>query len=118
MTVLFSDIRGFTTMSEKGAPEAIVAQLNELFTRMVPIVFAHRGTVDKFVGDMIMALYGAPLDDPGSRRPRGADGAGDGQELARLNSEWARRGQAARSTSASASTPATWWPATSGPRRS
>ena len=64
MTVLFSDIRGFTTMSEKGTPEDVVSQLNELFTRMVGVVFAHRGTVDKFVGDMVMALYSAPLDDP------------------------------------------------------
>ena len=63
MTVLFSDIRGFTTMSEKGTPEEVVSQLNELFTRMVAVVFEHRGTVDKFVGDMVMALYGAPLDD-------------------------------------------------------
>ena len=63
MTVLFSDIRGFTTMTEKGTPEEVVAQLNELFTRMVDVVFAHRGTVDKFVGDMIMALYSAPVDD-------------------------------------------------------
>ena len=63
MTVLFSDIRGFTTMSEKGSPEDVVSQLNELFTRMVGVVFDHRGTVDKFVGDMVMALYSAPLDD-------------------------------------------------------
>ena len=63
MTVLFSDIRGFTTMSEKGSPEDVVSQLNELFTRMVGVVFEHRGTVDKFVGDMVMALYSAPLDD-------------------------------------------------------
>ncbi len=63
MTVLFSDMRGFTTLSERGNPEDLVLQLNQYFTRMVEVVFAHRGTVDKFVGDMVMALFGAPLDD-------------------------------------------------------
>ncbi len=64
VTVLFSDLRGFTSLSEKRAPEDIVAQLNEYFSAMVDIVFQHRGTVDKFVGDMIMALFNAPLPDP------------------------------------------------------
>ena len=63
MSVLFSDIRGFTTVTERGQPEEIVAQLNEYFTRMVDVCSLIDGTLDKFVGDMVMALFGAPLDD-------------------------------------------------------
>ena len=103
MTVLFSDIRGFTTVSEKGQPEEIVAILNEYFTRMVEIVFAHKGTLDKFVGDMVMALFGAPLDDP-NHAEHAVDAALEMiRELNRLNRKVGGRGAARRSTSASAS---------------
>jgi adenylate cyclase len=92
MTVLFSDIRGFTSVSERGAPEAIVGQLNQYFSTMVPIVFANKGTVDKFVGDMIMALFSAPLDDPDHADHAVQAAMAMIEELARLNSQWAADG--------------------------
>jgi adenylate cyclase len=93
MTVLFSDIRGFTTVSESGRPEDIVATLNEYFTSMVNIVFTHKGTVDKFVGDMVMALFGAPLDDPDHAR-HAVDAALEMiRELHRLNDKWSAEGR-------------------------
>jgi adenylate cyclase len=92
MSVLFSDIRGFTTVSEQGEPEAIVSQLNQYFSAMVPIVFANKGTVDKFVGDMVMALFGAPLDDPDHADHAVRAALAMTEELARLNSQWAADG--------------------------
>lgn len=63
-TMLFSDIRGFTSMSEGMRAEDIVSMLNDYFERMVEILFRHEGTLDKFVGDEIMALFGAPVGHP------------------------------------------------------
>ena len=92
MTVLFSDIRGFTTVTERGNPEELVSQLNEYFSRMVEIVFRHKGTVDKFVGDMVMALFSAPLDDP-DHANHGVQAAVDMvRELGELNRGWMARG--------------------------
>ncbi len=64
ISVLFSDIRGFTTLSEQLEPEEVGRMLNDYFTVMVDVIFAHGGTVDKFVGDAIMAVFNAPLDQP------------------------------------------------------
>lgn len=60
LTVFFSDIRGFTSMSEKMAPEEVVKILNEYLTEMTDIIFKYNGTLDKFIGDAVMAFWGAP----------------------------------------------------------
>jgi len=63
-TVFNSDIRGFTAMSETMTPEILVEMLNEYFEKMVETIFKYRGTLDKFMGDGIMALWGAPVVEP------------------------------------------------------
>ncbi|RMG13228.1 MAG: adenylate/guanylate cyclase domain-containing protein [Deltaproteobacteria bacterium] len=64
LTVLFSDIRGFTTISERLPPEQLAVVLNEYLTPMTHIVFEHGGTLDKYMGDAIMAFYGDPVPQP------------------------------------------------------
>jgi adenylate cyclase len=91
--VLFSDIRGFTGVTEKGEPDALVAQLNEYFSAMVEVVFRHHGTVDKFVGDMVMALFGAPVDDADHADHAVAAAVDMVQELGALNRKWAAEGK-------------------------
>jgi adenylate cyclase len=64
VTVLFSDIRGFTSISEKLEPEQVAEMLREYLSEMTEIVFKHGGTVDKYIGDCVMALYNVPFEDP------------------------------------------------------
>lgn len=93
LTVLFSDIRGFTTLSETMSPEQIVQLLTDYFSEMVEIVFDHGGTLDKFIGDAIMALWGAPIAHEND--PDRALGAAIAMQRAigQLNAKWTALGR-------------------------
>jgi len=93
MTVLFSDIRGFTAASERATPEAVVGQLNEYFGAMVEVLFRHQGTLDKFVGDMVMGLFGAPLTDDQHADHAVSAALDMTRTLDRLNETWRREGR-------------------------
>ena len=91
--IFFSDIRGFTPMSEKMNPDEIATLLTEYFTEMVEIIFEHGGTLDKFIGDAIMAIWGAPIEheDDADRAMRAAI---DMQSvLGELNTKWTAQGR-------------------------
>ncbi len=95
VTILFCDIRGFTSLSEKLSSEEIVALLNDFHTRMVETIFDNDGTLDKFMGDGIMAYFGAPVAQPDHATRAVHCSLAMQRELARLNEERGRRGEGA-----------------------
>ena len=64
ITVFFSDLRGFTSLAERMEPEVVAEMLKEYLTEMTEVVFRHSGTVDKYIGDCVMAIWNAPFEDP------------------------------------------------------
>lgn len=91
LTTFFSDIRGFTEVSERMEPEELVAELNEYLTEMTDLVFEHGGTLDKYIGDAVMVFFGDPVEQPDHamravRMARAMQG-----RMAELQVEWGSR---------------------------
>jgi adenylate cyclase len=93
VTVLFSDIRGFTSLSETMNPDEMARLLTEYFTEMVECVFQHGGTLDKFIGDAVMAQWGAPLGEPDDPDRALQAAIAMMQALAQLNNQWRAEGR-------------------------
>lgn len=92
ITVLFADIRGFTSFSERENPEKIVGLLNRYFTAMSEIIFAYGGTLDKYIGDGLMALFGAPTASPEDAKNALTTAVAMQKRLLVLNQELASEG--------------------------
>lgn len=92
--ILFTDLRDFTSLSESITAEEVVEMLNEYMTRMVSIIRAHKGIVDKFVGDAIMAVWGIPEGSPDDVRNAVKACIAMREDLQKLNEERAQRGKA------------------------
>src|ERR1700687_2886257 len=93
ITVMFSDVRGFTTISEKLDAQELATLLNEYLTEMTQIVFRHNGTLDKYIGDAVMAFWGAPFED----RNHATEGSHAALEmmarLAEMQKKWRSEGR-------------------------
>lgn len=95
VTILFADIRDFTALAERLGSRAVVATLNEFLAAMVDVLFAFGGTLDKFMGDGIMAYFGAPVAQPNHAEQAVRCALAMQRELSRLNELRARRGESA-----------------------
>jgi len=93
VAVLFSDIRGFTALSETMTPEEIATLLSEYFTEMVECVFRNNGTLDKFIGDAVMAQWGAPIGEPDDADRAMRAALEMMTALEELNARWRREGR-------------------------
>jgi adenylate cyclase len=91
VSVLVSDLRGFTTLSESLPPDRVAAHLNEYFPAMIDAIFAHGGMVNDFIGDGILAVFGAPLRDPDHASRAAGAALAMQAALDRLNREWTAR---------------------------
>lgn len=92
LTVLFTDIRGFTTIAEGMSPEALTAQMAEYFDGMLEVLHSNKATVDKFVGDAIVAFWGAPNPDTNHAKNAVKAVLLCSRRLAELNRHWEQRG--------------------------
>lgn len=92
ITIFFSDIRGFTTISEKLTPEKLVHLLNEYLTAMTDIIMKRQGLVDKYIGDAVMAFWGAPLEQKDHAENACYSSLEMKETLNSLNKKWAKEG--------------------------
>ena len=92
VTVLMSDLRGYTRFAEQGAPEQVMEILNGYLARMADVVIAHGGTINEFIGDAIFAVYGAPVAHPDHAERAAATALAMQAALAEVNADHARRG--------------------------
>ena len=93
LTVLFSDIRDFTTFTEKHEPQEVVAMLREYLTHMTDQVLAQQGTLDKYIGDAVMAIFGAPVELPDHAERACRAALAMAAEVERLQAKWVAEGK-------------------------